>query len=465
MKRQLNRLRPSPVWVAVVLSAGIIGCQILFAPGYVDNGDFAGVLRSNGLYQLSHATRFSWHFGVMQYYNPAFLVHGTTQSLLIQVAMLLSRLTGHAQLFDIRYLGFVYGVTYLGGIGLLTRAITTPQRTVKNYFLAVLVIVVLADASIVRYFNSLYPQAATLILIVYVVALALLLNRYKTVKLWLILSCFMAVILLLMVNEDGNFWCVGVIFITLSLWCGPMLEKRRPYLIAGIGLILMFSVITATNLPKDAQMMNKYQAFTQGALVENQHPERYPAAKQINPQFTLMRGNAYYPTAYAALKPNGAYTQRHLLQRYNLSWVVTSYVNSGTQFSRLLNVMAKNTLVIPLTTQGSVISFVGYSQLMATFYPKTYGFNVLLALVILSGYAVGLVTGLRRNQWAGFSRFMMMFGLLTTIILIPIVTIVNYGLANLAVHLVPVVACLNLSLILVVADCCHRRILRGTEDE
>lgn len=465
MKWQLNRLRPSPVLVAVLLSAGIIGCQILLAPGYVDNGDFARILRSNGLYQLADTTQFTWHFGVMQYYNPAFLVHGTTQSLFIQVAMGLSRLTGHTQIFDIRYLGFVYGVTYLGGIGLLTQAITTPKRTVKNYFLAGLVVVVLADAAIVRYFNSLYAQAATLILIVYVVALALLLIRYKTVNLWLMFSYFIAVVLLLMVNEDGNFWCVGVIFITLSLWCGPMLEKRRPYLIAGIGLILVFSVITATNLPRDAEMMNKYQAFTQGALVENQHPERYPAAKQINPQFTLMRGNAYYPTAYAALKPNGAYTQRHLLQRYNLSWMMTSYMNNGAQFSRLLTIMAENTLVIPLTTKKTMASFAGYSQLMATFYPKTYGFNVLLALVILSGYSVGLVTGLRRNQWMGVSRFMMMFGLLTTIVLIPIVTIVNYGLANLAVHLVPVLACLNLSLILVVADCCHRRVLHGTEDE
>jgi len=149
----------SPAALATILAALVVGFLLFVPPlrGLADNGTFPQILANNGLYRLSGyqtTTYVNPQFGIMQYFNELRGTSFTAQTLFIQVAILLNRVVYSQTVFDVRFLGLTYAVPYLGGIYLLTRAMTQPYRRIRSYFLAVIIVFVFADASFVLSFNG-----------------------------------------------------------------------------------------------------------------------------------------------------------------------------------------------------------------------------------------------------------------------------------------------------------------------
>lgn len=78
--------------------------------------------------------------------------------------------------------------------------------------------------------------------------------------------------------------------------------------------------------------MNKYQAMTQGKLLVAVKPAEISQTSQIGGQFSLMKGEPYYPTAYTALAPDSEYTRKNLIRQYRLSWLIRDYMMHPHQF-------------------------------------------------------------------------------------------------------------------------------------
>ncbi|GEO58189.1 hypothetical protein [Companilactobacillus bobalius] len=153
----------SPALLATILAAIISGILLFIPPihGLADNGDFYRSILSNGIYRLP--TSYSQYsdfvitkFGIMQYFNENNVSVLSSQTLFIQLALLLNKIFYSRTIFDIRFMGLVYYLFYLGGIYLLTNAFVRPYRKVKSYVMALLIVFIFADSAYTLYFNSFF---------------------------------------------------------------------------------------------------------------------------------------------------------------------------------------------------------------------------------------------------------------------------------------------------------------------
>lgn len=475
MVRQL--VKPSPVVTAVVVCALIVGWLVFLTPihGYSDNGDFQYLMVTNDIYSLhpAQAGYVVQHYGLMKYYNPLHLHHLTSQSVVIQIAVGLNRLFYSPSVFDIRFLGAVHYVFYLGGVAILTKGLIGSQRRLRNYLIAAVVILFAADSSFTLYFNSFYPQALTFILLLYLVGFALLIIRYKTVNSWLTVGFYLSAVLLLMVHESTSLLIIGILTMSIGILLLP--DRQWIHGSAAVITCLLISTcwISANNTTQEVRAINKFQAMTQGRLLATPHPESIAATSHIDEQFSLMKGRSYYPTAYTPLEPANHYTKEHFSQRYDLPWLVLEYTEHPHQFSLLLDKSARNVMVLRPKLTGTQEKQTGnrpfqktryfslFSYIAGAYYPKTYGFNCLLVVAILLIYGSGLIRGLTKQNPELKYHFWLILGLLSVVVLVPPIVIVLYGTANFVTHMLPVAVCLSLSGLILLSDIVQHRLWRN----
>lgn len=479
MKKITQSIKMNPAILAVSLCALIVGWLIFLTPihGYSDNGDFQYLMATNDLYGLPHAKAgyVVQHYGLMKYYNPLHLNHLTTQSAVIQIAVGLNRLLYSQTIFDVRFLGAVHYVLYLGGVAVLVKGLIGNENRLRNYLMTVSVVIFVADSSFTLYFNSFYPQALAFILLLYLVGFALLIIRYKTVNNWLTVGFYVSAILLLMVHESTSLLIIGIVIISVGILLLPSRQWIHGSAAVVTCLLLFTCWVSANNITREVRAMNKYQAVTQGRLLATSHPESIAATSHIDEQFSLMKGRSYYPAAYAPLEPEGHYIQENFSQHYDLPWLLLEYTEHPHQFSLLLDKSAKNMMVLRPKLTGTrekqargkpfqkTRYFSLFSYIAGAYYPKTYGFNCLLAFAIMVIYCGELIRGLSKQNQAVKSHFWLVLGLLSVVVLVPPAVVVLYGTANFVIHMLPVAVCLSLSSFILLSDVVQHRLWRNRD--
>ncbi|MTV81805.1 hypothetical protein [Secundilactobacillus folii] len=473
-------LQISPVAAVVIACAIIVGIPMFITPihGYSDNGDFQMLLASNDLFQLPH-TKIGYtiqKYGLMRHYNQLHLEHLTTQSVVIQIAVALNRWFYSRSIFDLRFLGAIHYLLYLGGVATFANGLIGRKKRRRNYLLAIVLTLILADSAFTLYLNSFYPQALTLILMLYLAGLFLSLMCYKQENVWQTFSFFAVAFLLLMVHESNSLLCIGLIIAGIGVLSRPHHHLIHGMMLCFTALLLLVGWISANNLSPEASQMNKYQAMTQGKLLTTSHPESISQTTNIDPQFTLMRAQSYYPNGYAALKAEDAETKRQFTQRYDLPWLISAYATDLPQMGRLLDVTAKNTMLLRPKFAGTQAAkpgskpqfktkyFTLFSQMLATFYPRKYAFNCLLAAAIAIVYGFAFVRHLKRGERWLASRFWLVIGLLAIVIASPPAVVVLYGTADLSIHIFPVAFSLCLVGMVLLSDVVQHRLWRNTNE-
>ncbi|MFC6253966.1 hypothetical protein ACFP1H_05150 [Secundilactobacillus hailunensis] len=480
MKKIVETVKISPATLAVICCALIAGWLIFLTPihGYSDNGDFQRFMATNDLYSL-HQVQAGYvvqQYGLMRYYNPLHLEHLTVQSVAIQLAVSLNRLFYSHDRFDIRFLGTVHYILYLGGVAVLVKGLVGEKRRLRNYLIAASATLFIADSSFTLYFNSFYPQAMTFILLLYLVGFGLLISRYKAVNKWLTVGFYLSAAALLLVHESTSLLIIGILLMSVGILRFPNRQWIHGTAAVVTSVLLFTCWLSANNITPEVQAMNKYQALTQGRLFATDQPEQIAKTNDIDEQFSLMKGQSYYPTAYTALAPQADYTKQNLSQHYNLPWLIREYTEHPRQFNLLLNRAAKNMLILRPKLTGTqekqgdnkpfqkTTYFSLFSYVAGAYYPKTYGFNCLLAVAIMIIYASGVLRGLRKANQQLRSHFWLVLGLLSVVVLVPPVTIVLYGMANLVTHLLPVAICLTLTGLILLSDVLQHRLWRHSDE-
>ncbi|MFD1671495.1 hypothetical protein ACFQ5M_05255 [Agrilactobacillus yilanensis] len=468
----------SPAALAVGLAAIIVGYLLFWPPinGYADNGGFEKILQANNLYPLhdTNAAYVAQKYGLMHYYNPDFGQPFSTQTIFIQLAILLNRLFYSQQIFDIRFLGLVYLGLFLGGVRLLVKALTKNDRRIRNYLIALLTVFVLGDSSFTLYFNSFYPQAGNLILMVYCVAILLIIahNQFKRRWLWLALY-FLSAFALLMNSYNNKLLYVSLAISALGLFALPKFRLQRFYLAIGIVLIVIGGFWTKSLIPADVAAVDHYQSFTRGVLVESKNPDKKIKAGGIDGQYTLMRNNNYYPDNYTELAPNTAHVQKNLLTKYNLLWVIKYYAGSLHQLQLILNDASKNTMITKLDSVGNYPKsakktasaqtkyFTLFSQFMGAFFPTTFGFSILLSVAFIILYFVSLMRTYRQNKVQAVMKLCLVGGMTTMAIVATIGFIFKFGLTNLSQYLSIVALTWDLAFLIFISDSLNHRLWGG----
>ena len=467
----------SPALLSVILCAIITGILLFIPPinGLADNGDFYRAMLSEGIYRLplKHIQSINFielKFGIMQYFNENHGAVFSSQSLVIKTALFLNKLFYSNKIFDIRFLALIYYVFYLGAIYLLTNSLVYPYKKKQSYFISLLVVFIFADSSFILYFNSFYAEPGMFIAALYIFSILISFARNCYKKQWPLAIFLWLAVIFLITNKQQNAPLALSFSVMLIGFFYINKEKKnikKFITVFGIFSFLLSGVITYKMINKEFNTVNMFQSFSHGVLMETGDPTNKISKSGLDKQYALMRQQDYYPKNYAPIKPSNAYIENHLLDKYNVGWIVKYYLKNPKQFMNLLDVAAKDVMLVQVKAVGDftrtskrppgsqVIYFTGYSAIMGSFFPRKFLFLCLIAVTLIIVYGVGFYIDLKAEKKYGILRFFLILCLMSIILFVPIVSIIGDGEADLAKHIFLVPVSIDLALLLVFSDILH----------
>jgi hypothetical protein len=159
----------------LTICIAILSAQLFVPPfiGLADNGDFPKVTGRLSLGPRDSGENFI-HFVSDYLRSPRYYWKSETLSTELPLAWLatrLSRATKEGDAFDIRWLGAIHAVLLLGALYILIRSLRSLPRW-PRFLIAAAAIFIFTDVHYVSYFNSFYTDAAALLGLLLMVALA-----------------------------------------------------------------------------------------------------------------------------------------------------------------------------------------------------------------------------------------------------------------------------------------------------
>lgn len=258
----------SPPLLACVLAAVIVGYLLFVSPinGYADNGDFARVIYINGIYPLDtknyqYTTYLTQHYGLFKYYNEHIAMLFSSQGIFVKTAVLLNKLFYSKTVFDIRFMGLVYYVFYLGAIYLLTLAVTNSNRR-KNvdYVIALIVVLMFADSSLTLYFNSFFAEPVMIIAMMYITASLLLLMKKHFARSWYMLAVyFLASLALVTVKQQNAPLALSLVVVTIGIYFVCRNKLSRLLIPISCLILLGLGIATYVMITDQFSNINSYQ--------------------------------------------------------------------------------------------------------------------------------------------------------------------------------------------------------------
>ncbi|MGX7418132.1 glycan biosynthesis hexose transferase WsfD [Carnobacterium gallinarum] len=443
----------SPAWLAVLLVGIIVGILLFVPPinGIADNGDFFRMIYSNGLYELSKDSDqyfgyFVKNYGILQYYNENIASLFSSQTLFIQLALLLNKLFYSQAMFDIRFLGGLYFILYLGAIYLLTEGLTYGTKRKTGYILACIVVLVFGDTAYTLYFNSLYSEPIMFIMMLYVFAATLLLYRKRYNQIAMIVLLTVSSVFMITAKQQNAplAVCIGLIFVGVL-----MVRKQlfyRLFVTLGLVLVLVSGALTYTLITTEFNNINQFQSMTRGVLLESENPEKALEDGNMEEQFALLKGNTYFQE-YSAIDTNGNYMLKEFYDRYGFGWVLKHYLFNPADFYTILSAAANDIHQVQPYEMGNYEKSAGkpfkertryftlYSSIKREFFPKTMGFLIIWTFVYLGIYFPSVYAAYKQNAPRRMLRYWLIIASLAMVFVILIVSVIGDGDADLAKHL------------------------------
>lgn len=448
----------SPPLLACVLAAVIVGYLLFVSPinGYADNGDFARVIYVNGIYPLDtknyqYTTYLTQHYGLFKYYNEHIAMLFSSQGIFVKTAVLLNKLFYSKTVFDIRFMGLVYYVFYLGAIYLLTLAVTNSNRR-KNvdYVIALIVVFMFADSSLTLYFNSFFAEPVMIIAMMYITASLLLLMKKHFARSWYILAVyFLSSLALVTVKQQNAPLALSLVVVTIGIYF-VYRNKLSRLLIPISCLILLGSwIATYVMITDQFSNINSYQSMTRGVMLKEQDPGNSLEKGGISRQYGLLKGDIYTQT-YAATSIKSKNITKDFIPKYNFAWILKYYLTHEQQFNEMLDVAARDGYLVQTKAVGDftkksgakphqqVQYFTLYGAMMKAFFPKKFAFYMTLCVVLVALYIVIFVISVKSNEMESAIKVFMVIGYTTMVIGTFITAVVGDGDADLAKHLLMV---------------------------
>ncbi|MCL1630480.1 hypothetical protein M3N64_00740 [Sporolactobacillus sp. CPB3-1] len=437
------------------LGIGVVTSLLLFVPPYkgvADNGDFFRVAYSNGLYYLPHYDSnyfgyFVRQYGLLNYYNENGSTYFSSQSLFIQLSIMLNRLFFSSHIFDIRFQAVIYVLLLMIGIYLLVESLTCMATNVlSGYFVAGLTVFIFGDSAYTEYFNSLYSESTMYVSFIFIAAFSLLLyrNRYNNLLL-VILYTVSAVIFVTLKQQNAP---LSLIFALFGMsFC--MINKNRFFRWTVVFLMLVIlgsGVMTYHFISDEFNNINQYQALTRGVLLNSKDPEQSLQSLGINKQYALLRESIYYQQ-YSTVGVNSNELRKGLYDHYNFVSISIYYIKNLDQFVDLLNTAAVHWFDVRPMAMGNferssgyafgahTSFFSGYNTIRKLIAPGRFGFIVVFGLLVSGCYLFSFIQAYRQKKKRLFIRFFLILTFLLLGTAATMMSIIGDGDADLSKHL------------------------------
>lgn len=389
--------------LTVAVALGIIAA-VLFLPPYIgleDNGDYSRIMYAQGLYDLPKNAdqRFDGYFikeyGIMQYYNGYSSNVYSSLFVFIQPAIWLDTLvTGNDGIFDIRFLGMMITAYFLVILFLLTDCLTYRLSLPAALLVAGSLIFVFVDTGYTAYFNSFFAEniAYVSLLGCGTAALLFIQKRYNP---YLLLGGYLLCGMILTFSKQ-QFAPVGAILGILGLFIF-LGDKNRLFtwltVLASCALVFT-GVLTYLLISQSITNISMYHTMTRGVLMVSEDPSEAVAEFGIDSQYSILDSTIYFDK-YPEIDPEDELLQEDFYPYFNVVTVLGYYLKHPADLVNLLKMSAKNayqirpslgnyeksTGVAPNTLTQT---FALYSNLKNSLAPRTLGYFLIWAVVVLS---------------------------------------------------------------------------------
>lgn len=477
---QLIKTYLSPAWLSVIL-IGLISSWVLFvlpASGVANNGDFNKWFEAAGLYPLKGFTEdgsgyFTRQYGILQYYNPTGSKWLSSQSAFLAMALFLNKLFYSPVIFDMRFLGGLYLLYYLGAIYLLTTSITGKGRRRSDYLLALIVVFVLGDTSYTLYFQSFYVLALVLITTVYLFALSIAFYRRLSPTKFM-LSLFLVNAFLLITVHQQFLYMVFFLLAWLALvTIASRLFSTKLFALFGTFTILLGAIITFSFINLGNRNYQHFQAFSQG-LMKADVDERDLEHDQLNSQYALVAGTDYF-AEYLPIDVDGNEIFTDFYTPLDQFWLTKYYLEHPADLIELMKKAMPQVSQVQDPNLGNLEKsqgkpfgskthfFNGYQTLRQAYFPKTFGSYLVFTLVMLILYVPLIVKSWRQhNRWRMLPGIFILSFLMMTY-LNYLTTIINYGIVGITLRLFIIPLIFDLILIFTLAELLHKTLWQSVD--
>lgn len=316
--------------IFAVICVFIITIIALFMPPYIgmaDNGDFFRIFSSNGLfvnntnYDALQFGHFVKEFGIYQYFNENQVAIYSSQSIFIQMALLLNKLFWSTTVFDVRFLGGLQLALLLPAIYLLVAGLTAKMKGWPGYVVAALTVFIFADTAYTAYFNSFFSEGLILIMMLYISAGFLLLYQHKYNDYAMLGLIFVASLILITAKQQN-----APIAVVIAV-CGILvffIRKNRAFRISAAAtflVIFLSGVVMYAFIPGEFVTINQYQTMTRGVLLDSENPEKSLEEMGMNSEFALLKGTNFYQK-YKMIDLDSKLMEKEFYPNYNFVTVL-----------------------------------------------------------------------------------------------------------------------------------------------
>lgn len=434
-------------WLAVIAAASILFVLLMLKPvvGMADNGDFLRIMGTVGLdysdpamsYEDKYFGSFIREFRMKEVGLGGYV---TTSLVIVFAAKGLSWLL-NGGVFDMRFLGFLYGLLFLGAAWVLLRY-NKREYALVNVLMAALFVFIFADVGYSAYYNSLFSEPVAFVFLFLTLGFGAAMVRRREPTAGLLTGFFVSALFLIGAKVQNA--PVGIL---LTLLCLRFSVLRGDYRwrkrIRWYALFLFIaSVGIYFSLPKEIKIINEYQTVFYGVLKGSATPEQDLRELGLPAKLAVNAGTNYFEKAPIDQKDPVFGAEYH--PNFSHMKVAFFYLKHPVRFYHKLETAAENGLTIRPYYLGNYeksagrpygavsYAFSGWSEFKHNMLPNKLWF---IGLVFIGYYGVLIARYLRaaENRERIYLELLALIGLLG--IFQFLTPVIGDGEADLAKHL------------------------------
>ncbi|MDF2503960.1 hypothetical protein [Clostridium sp.] len=288
--------------ILIVIAIILINTLFLYpVVGKIDNGDFERLMRYGGLSNLSNEYDKAYDGFLHTKYlisNPGILIPFYTDwisgTILLKVAILISFIIHNfnSNLFDIRYLSFVYCVAFLLGVFLIVsfKRLTPLLKIIAGAF----IVLFFTSTCYITYFNSFFGEAGIIVFFFLNVGTYLYLITRDKPRTRHFVYFFIASGGFLTSKSQVIPLLVCMIVIYGALYIYYKEKKYRKNIIIGSLIVVLLCTASYFSLTDTMNENNIYQSVFSGVLRDSKTPQMDLQELGIDKKFMVFYGHSFY---------------------------------------------------------------------------------------------------------------------------------------------------------------------------
>ena len=329
-------------------TALFILCYILLLRpiiGVADNGDFARIMNSTGLFYLSDESVDRYFGFVNRLYGIRYAIplgggYLSTELPLVMLAIYICKSFSGTAYFDIRFLAAVYILVLTAAIFHVARCYRKDAGIV-GLFPVLLTVLIFCDIGYISYFNSLYGEPVTLVFLLLMAAMAMMLAMEEKPALWmLVIFCTGAFFFAGAKVQNTPAGLLAALLCVRLVWLRKDAVWRWISLLGAVSVIAV-SILCYASISKEIKVCNKYQTVFYGILKGSTDPAGDLAELGMDPSLAVLAGTNYFMEKYPIDIKTPEFREM-LFGKVNYISVAGFYLRHPRRFLQKLEYAAEN---------------------------------------------------------------------------------------------------------------------------